>query len=138
MVDITTENEKLIVAVQGIDRLWAFKRKLEIPLTHVTAVHADPKAAGKWWHGIKFFGTRLPGVLKAGTFYEQKSLLFWDIHDPANGIVIELTDERYRQLIVEVADPSLVIEQIEAAWRRFDPVQEAGEESFPASDPPAY
>lgn len=138
MVQINVKNEKMIVSVQGSDRLWAFKRKLEIPLAHVNAVRADREAAGKWWHGIKFFGTRLPGVLKAGTFYQQKSLAFWDIRNPANGIVIDLTHERYRQLIVEVADPSMAVEQVKAAIRRFDPVQEAEEESFPASDPPAY
>ncbi len=38
--------------------------------------------------------------------------MFWDVHDPEKTIVIKLRDERYKKLIVEVAEPKATIELI--------------------------
>ena len=37
------------------------------------------------------------------------------MHNPENTVVIELRDERYDELIVEVADPQLTVELVRAA-----------------------
>jgi hypothetical protein len=31
--------------------------------------------------------------------------VFWDVHDPEKTVVIQLRDERYAQLVIEVEDP---------------------------------
>jgi hypothetical protein len=41
--------------------------------------------------------------------------VFWDVHNPDNTIVIELRDERYNELIVEVADPVGTVALVRAA-----------------------
>jgi hypothetical protein len=41
--------------------------------------------------------------------------VFWDDHDPEKTIVIELRDDRFDELIVEVADPKAAVELVEAA-----------------------
>jgi hypothetical protein len=38
-----------------------------------------------------------------------------DVHSPENTIVIDLHDERYNQLIVEVADPQAAVRLIQNA-----------------------
>ena len=53
-------------------------------------------------------------MFTAGTFYQHGQRVFWDVHDPAKSIIIELHDERYSELIVEVNDPLFVVEQIKA------------------------
>lgn len=60
-------------------------------------------------------GTNIPGVLTAGTFYQDGQRVFWDVHHPDNTIVIQLKDERYNELIVEVADPKAAVEMVKAA-----------------------
>jgi hypothetical protein len=115
MVDVTIENNMLILEVEGLDKLWTLKSHLEIPLAHVTGVRADSENIRDWWHGIKLPGTNLPGVIKAGTFVQNGQRVFWDIQHPDNGIVIELTDDRYKELIIEVANPDEVVVQIQAA-----------------------
>lgn len=115
MVDITIANGVLSLHVRGADKLWAWKSSLEIPLQHVLGVRADPTVARGWWHGIRMPGTNLPGVITAGTFYQHGQRVFWDVHDPENTVVIELRDERYNELIVEVADPAAVVETVKAA-----------------------
>jgi hypothetical protein len=63
-------------------------------------------------------GTNIPGVLTAGTFYEDGKRVFWDVHNPDNTVVIELKDERYNQLVVEVADPKAAVELVQSALPR--------------------
>ncbi|MGW6919051.1 hypothetical protein ACWGB8_35325 [Kitasatospora sp. NPDC054939] len=43
--------------------------------------------------------------------------VFWDVKDPAKAVVIELADERYSRLVVEVSDPRAAVGLIEAAKR---------------------
>jgi hypothetical protein len=113
MVELSVAEGKLVLHVRGIDQLWALKSSLEIPLQHITGVHADPTIARGWWHGLKLMGSDIPGVLHAGTFYQQGKMIFWDVHNPENTIVIELRDERYRQLVVEVADTNAAVQLIQ-------------------------
>ena len=106
VVEITVADGKALFEVKGADKLWALKSRLEIPLAHIRAVRADPTAARGWWHGIRAPGTSLPGVITAGTFYQHEKRIFWDVHDPEQTIVVDLMDERYDELIVEVANPT--------------------------------
>jgi hypothetical protein len=115
MVELSISGGNLELHVLGIDRLWALKSCLEIPLQHVAGIRADPEVARGWWHGIRMPGTEIPGVLTAGTFYQQGKKVFWDVHNPENTVVIELRDERYDELIVEVADPLAAAERVRAA-----------------------
>jgi hypothetical protein len=115
MVDLSISGGNLELHVLGIDRLWALKSCLEIPLRHVAGIRADPEVARGWWHGIHMPGTDIPGVLTAGTFYQDGKRVFWDVHNPENTVVIELRDERYDELVVEVADPLSATERVRAA-----------------------
>ena len=115
MVQLDISDGKLHLHVMGMDKLWALKTSLEIPLRHIIAARADSSIAHGWYHGIRLPGTNIPGVLTAGTFYQHGSRVFWDVHNPDNTIVIELRDETYNQLIVEVADPQAAVESLTAA-----------------------
>ena len=114
MVDLSISGGNLVLHVRGADKLWAFKSSLEIPIAHVAEIRADPSIAHGWWHGIRMPGTNIPGVLTAGTFYQDGKRVFWDVHNPENTVVIELRDERYNELIVEVADPKASVELAKA------------------------
>ncbi len=109
MVDLSIEGGNLMLHVRGADKLWAFKSSLEIPLQHVAGIRADASVAHGWYHGVRMPGTNVPGVITAGTFYHDGKRVFWDVHHPENTVVIELHDERYAELIVEVADPDAAV-----------------------------
>ena len=118
MVDLSISGDRLVLDVRGADKLWALKSSLEIPLAHVTEMRADPAIAHGWWHGLRMPGTNLPGVITAGTFYQDGKRIFWDVHRPENTVVIELKDERYNELIVEVADPEGAVKIVKTALGR--------------------
>src|SRR5436189_5497892 len=101
MVTFDVVDGKAVFEVQGFHQLWALRSRLEIPLTHITAVDYDAEQVGRWWHGWKLLGTEFPGLFAAGTFYYHGELVFWDVNDPASTIVVSLNHERYKKLIIE-------------------------------------
>jgi len=43
--------------------------------------------------------------------------VFWDVLDPAKTIIVSLDHERYKKLIIEVADPEAVVTRLRASLR---------------------
>lgn len=115
MVKVSVEGDRIRFDVQGWDKLWALKSQLEIPLDHVTSVRVDPEAAKGWWHGVRFPGTNVPGLLTAGTFYRAEGAVFYDVHDTDKTIVLELEHDNFARLVIEVEDPAAVVSMLEQA-----------------------
>ena len=120
MTKVSIEDDKLVVEVQGLDKLWALRSNLTIPLAHIANCEYKPEIAEVWYHGIKAPGTGLPGVITAGTFYKDHNKVFWDVHDPVKTIVINLHDENFNKLVVEVEDPQTAISLILDALRNHN------------------
>lgn len=114
MANITVENDKLVINIEGLDKLWTFTGRLEIPLAHITGAKQDPDVVYGWkgWRGP---GAHIPGVIVAGTFHRDGKRIFWDVHDPAKAVVIDLTDHRYSRLVVGVDDPAKTTAAIQDA-----------------------
>jgi len=109
MIEVSIEIDKVVFEVQGWDQLWSFRSRLEIPLTHVNGAHIDPDPPMGWFDGVKLGGTGIPNIFKAGTFYQDGGLVFWDVRHQEKTIVVELNHERYQKLIIEVEDPQATV-----------------------------
>lgn len=117
MVTASIHDDSLVLRVQGADKMWALKSELSIPLANITSVYVSPNAFDDVPRGVRVLGSAVPNVVRAGTFYTHDGKVFWDVHDPTKAIVIELTDENYDALVVEVADPEEVTKMI---WSRIN------------------
>ena len=116
MVDITLHGESITFEIEGMDKLWALKSRLEIPVAHVKGARIDEEVAKGWWHGVKLWGSSFPGVIAAGTFYKEGRLVFFDTHKPDQTIVVELDDhEDYDALILQVRDPAGAVKMLNDA-----------------------
>jgi len=122
MVVISVRGDKLRLQVKGLDKLWAMRSRLDIPLGAIRAARVDPSVARGLWKGVSAPGTHIPGFIIAGTFYQDDKRIFWDVKDPEKTVVIELVGQRYDQLIVEVSDPPAAVALVEAAMRQLPPV----------------
>jgi hypothetical protein len=120
MVSLTVHDDVLGLKVLGADRLWALKSHIDIPLRNVEHISHDPGRVGPWWKGFRMLGVSLPGVIKAGTFYEHGKRTFFDVHDPRNTVVIELKDDSLSELVVEVADPESVLAHVQSALDKHE------------------
>jgi hypothetical protein len=81
----------------------------------VVGAEADPEVAQGWHKGLRAPGTHVPGVITAGTFYQEGERVFWDVHDPEKSVVIHLKDERYARLVIEAEDPPATAAAIQGA-----------------------
>ncbi len=109
MVDVSIENGRVHFEVKGWDKLWSMHSRLEIPLEHIHGVRIDPEPAKGLWHGIRFPGTQIPGLITAGSFYQDGDWVFYDVHSPDNTIVLDLDHEHYKKLVIEVENPFAVV-----------------------------
>jgi hypothetical protein len=114
MADIEITPTSLIVHIRGVDKFFALKSLLEVPLEHIAGVDASPAEARDIWHGWRV-GTEMPGVITAGRFYHHGQWAFWDVHDPAKAVAIYLHDQHYSKLVIGVDDPAAMAREISAA-----------------------
>lgn len=118
MNDITITADELIVEPRGLDKLWSFTRELRIPLAHVRGATADTGVADEP-RGLRAPGLAVPGKY-AGTFHRDGEATFWNVSDPRHNLVVELQDEKFRRLVLTVADPSGEERRINAAVQTAD------------------
>ncbi|MEV6978592.1 hypothetical protein [Kitasatospora sp. NPDC093806] len=116
MARVSVNDNTLVVEIEGLDRLWAIRSRIEIPLGNVRGATVDP-GIFREPKGIRVGGTHFPGVITAGTFRSGGEWVFWDVKNPAGAVVIELADERYSRLVVEVEDPRATVDLVERAKR---------------------
>jgi hypothetical protein len=113
MARVSIVGDDLIVDIEGLDKLWALTSRLTIPLANVRGATADEGIVPEP-QGIRAPGTHVPGVV-AGSFYTEGERVFWDVRNRDKAIVIELGDEKYARLVVEVDDPRSTVDVIEKA-----------------------
>ena len=101
MVEITKQEGNYVFEVKGLHKLWAFKSELKIPEKNVSRAHRDFGGTG-FWKGWRLPGTHVPYLITAGTFYLDGEKIFWDVMDKEKAIIVDLVDEEYKQLIIEV------------------------------------
>lgn len=108
MVKITLEGSDVAFDIEGLHKLWSFKNRLKIPRGHVRGARRDASVfhESKGWRAP---GTNIPGLFTAGTFHLHGNRIFWDVRHPAKAIVVELHDEQYKELIIEVEDPDAAV-----------------------------
>ena len=103
MVNITKEGEDIIFEIEGWHKLWSLKSRLRIPASHISKVYKDEEQSVFIW-GLRLPGTQIPGVISAGTFIVKDGIIFCDITDAKKAIIVELHDEHYKKLIIDVHD----------------------------------
>jgi hypothetical protein len=115
LVEISIVDGNAVFEMEGLDKMWALKSRIQVPLQHIAGATVDPDAARGWWHGLRLPGTDIPGVITAGTFYQHGRRVFYDVHDTDNTIVVSLNHESYDHLVVEVENPQAEAAKIMSA-----------------------
>lgn len=111
-----TPDDRLLVRPVGLVRVWALSTGIDVPITAVVDVGVHPRKG--LLRGWRAPGTYLPGVMTAGTFRSRGEKDLWMAGRAANVLVIELHDQTYRHVIVQVEDPEAATEALRAAMNR--------------------
>jgi hypothetical protein len=115
MAEIELTPDYLVVHIEGADKFFALKSRLEVPLAHVAGAESAAPEAHQAWHGMKTVGSYVPGVITAGRFVQEGEWAFWDVHNPDKAIAVRLHDEHYAKLVIGVDDPEATIAAITGA-----------------------
>ncbi|MEX0767979.1 MAG: hypothetical protein WD029_05870 [Microthrixaceae bacterium] len=116
-VEIELTETELEVHLTGVSGALAMKSHLTLPLADVVSaqVLTVEQAKGGEKMSAKFPGTRIPGVFWAGSFRNADSWQFWYVARAETVLVIDVDHEKYARLVLELPEPQLVADQINAA-----------------------
>ncbi len=114
MAHISITDSQLTVRLRGINRIWAMRRAVTVPLSQVRGATADP-GARREFKGRRSPGLHIPGLAAVGTFHRDGDRTLWQVYRGNRAVVIQLSGAPYDRLIVEVADPRGVVERINRA-----------------------
>ena len=107
MVTVTSTGNQFIIKIKGLHKIWALKSQISVSKENVIKAYQDKKELNTW-SGFRIPGTYIPYLITAGTFY-KKGWNFWDVVNKDNIIIVELKDERYKKLYIEVEHPEETI-----------------------------
>ncbi|MBK8954322.1 MAG: hypothetical protein IPM34_02040 [Saprospiraceae bacterium] len=108
MVEITTVNSHFSITLKGFYKFFAFKSEINILKRNIVNVYqSDKELSG--WIGWRSLGTSIPFFFNVGTFCKNGKKNFWYVFDKSKAIIIELENEDYDKLIIEVENPQEAI-----------------------------
>lgn len=118
-VELETHDAVLHVRFTGWDRVWALRRGPDIPLAHVTGAHVEDRADAVATLRLRIAGSWIPKRLGAGLFMTKGAgRQLWCVHRAPRVLVVELEQERWQRLVIQVPDPEANAALIETAPRR--------------------
>jgi len=115
LADIAIAHGTLIVAPRGAWRMLALTRAIEVPLSQVVGCDADPDPRSSHPVAMRVGGTGFPGRVRAGYMVGADGRSWWLYRYGENAVVIELAGNRLAYLVVEVDDPTAVVDAIRHA-----------------------
>ena len=122
MVRIEIQPHELIVHFPGASALLAMRSRLAVPLSHVVNVRLQPPEARfdeAIVEGNRGIGTYIPGKVAVGSVYTREGNAFYAVRDPGRAIAIDLRDEPFARLVVEVEteEPEVWVRRLVRAMR---------------------
>lgn len=114
VTNVTIDGRYLRISLEGMDKVWALKGDLDIPLDQIETVTVAPDELKP--QGLRAPGTALPGVIYAGTWRGRSTKEFWNVRrDQSKVLVLDLTGGEYTRIAIEVDDPVALAAEINRA-----------------------
>ena len=107
MAQVEVVGDRLVIQLDRADRLWSFRSELQVPWLTCAESKSTRSGPGSPGADCRSGGENgwLPGMIAAGQVRQEGQWAFWDVHVPERAVIIDLADERYARLVIEVDDP---------------------------------
>jgi len=106
------------VRLSGWRRVLATKSRLSFSLASITRIEHDPLARAHVRSGLRNWKRHGQGLWRIGVYHGIDGWSFWSIGLGHNAVLIECSGERFRYVVIEVADPVATVREIRAAAAR--------------------
>jgi hypothetical protein len=125
------EGDKVVVRLKGWRSLLATKSSLRFDLASIVRVEHDPLARAHVRSGLRNWRHHGQGLWRLGVYHGIDGWSFWSIGLGRNAVLMECSGERFRYVVVEVADPGRTVGEIRAAAARLSSPVPGGLETSP-------
>ena len=126
------EGEEVVVRVSGWRKVLATRASVRFSLASIVRIDHDPLARAHVKVGWRQWRRHGTGVWRVGVYHGLDGWSFWSIGVGRNAVLIECSGERFRFVVVEVADADATVREIRAAAARVTQRIPGGLESRPA------
>jgi hypothetical protein len=114
LAHVEIADDVLIVRPRGLNRVWALKGEVRVPLSRVSAVRTDV-ARRHVPSGFRVPGTYVPGVIQAGTYRKGGEKSFWLVGRTSTVTVIECPGTGFDRIVLQLPDKA--VEELRRATR---------------------
>lgn len=124
------EDNRITIKVKGFDKILTLESKIKIPIEHIESIRYAEKTIIEDRRRLgmsRSVGFRYGKRFIVGTFveWERNKVVFWNIHNKkaavyGNVIVIELRNERYNELVLEVEHSERVMAELRRVTGRHE------------------
>jgi hypothetical protein len=112
MVKVEIGKNEVVFKLEGAQKFLAVKSSVRISFEKIASVSTE-KVKPLWLAGR--FGTHLPGVFMAGTFWTRQGKTFYYARDRSKCITLYLKNHQYKRVIFQVRNKELVALQLKKA-----------------------
>lgn len=117
--ECTVEGNDVVISLKGWRRLLATRAEVRFSVASVIRVDHDPLARAHVRSGLRNWHRHGQGVWRIGVYHGIDGWSFWSIGIGRNAVLMECSGERFRYVVVEVADPGRTVGEIRAAAGRL-------------------
>lgn len=117
--ELIVEKESVTARLSGWRRVLSTKAAITVPLASVARVEHDPMARAHVRSGLRNWRRHGQGIWRLGVYHGIDGWSFWSIGIGRNAVLIECSGERFRYLVIEVADPQRAVREIRSAAGRL-------------------
>lgn len=118
MATISVANGHIVIRIEGLDRLYVMRSRIEVYLDRVLGARLDDGETAVLTPDVATTRSLM------GTLFAVGDVIVCDVRDPGQTVTIDLDDERFRRLVVGVDAPATamaVINRAVAARRNSEP-----------------
>lgn len=114
-----TQDDTLVIQLEGMERLWALKGRLQLPRHAIMEVdYLAQRPAMQDFHGyLRIPGTNIPWRFLAGTFWRKHDREFWFIRIRHEGVMtIDLKPDTFSYRRLRLSCSALIAQDISDWW----------------------
>lgn len=93
----------LAVRPRGLNRVWAMRTEVRVPLSEVAEVNRDVDRQSVP-SGFRVPGTYVPGLIQAGAYRSKRGRSFWLVGRTPKVTVIECPGGRFDRIVLQLSD----------------------------------
>ena len=110
MVIIERTNTEFVFKLSGFHKIWALRSSITISKQDLIRAYQDQDELNKF-PGFRF-GTYIPFLITAGTYFLKGKRNYWDVMDKKNTVIIELQSHYFSKLYIQVKNPLEAIQML--------------------------